>query len=179
MTTIPVASLSETRLAERSAVAAESLRASGRLRLSVRGESMLPSLWPGDVVEIASCSIDEVQPGEIVLAIRDGRFFLHRFLARSAPATFLLRGDSVPTPDVSYSNEALLGRLVSRGFQTQNDRHDHNRPNPPLPLRPWTRSIGWLLCHCGPARSLALRLHARRQQAPSTDALRPMDLEAS
>ena len=174
MTTIPVASLSETRLAERSAVAAESLRASGRLRLSVRGESMLPSLWPGDVVEIASCSIDKVQPGEIVLAMREGRFFLHRFLARSGPATFLLRGDSVPTSDVSYSNEALLGRLVSRGFQSQKDD-----PNPLLPSRPWTRAIGWFLSHCGSARSLALRLHARRQQAPSTDALRPMDLEAS
>ena len=53
--------------AERSALAAASLCESGRLRLQLRGESMLPTLWPGDVVEIASCSVDDVHPGEIVL----------------------------------------------------------------------------------------------------------------
>ena len=53
--------------AERSALAADSLRASGRLRLQVRGESMLPILWPGDVVEIVSCSLEGVRAGEIVL----------------------------------------------------------------------------------------------------------------
>ena len=70
-------------------LAAESLRVSGGLRLRVRGESMLPTLWPGDVVEIASCSEDDVRAGEIVLALRDGRFFLHRLIARSAADGFL------------------------------------------------------------------------------------------
>ena len=47
----------------------------------VHGESMLPALWPGDVVEIESCSLEDIRPGEIVLAQRDGRLFLHRFVA--------------------------------------------------------------------------------------------------
>src|SRR5271154_5023370 len=83
------------RVAERALLAAdaaaESLRVSGRLRLRVRGESMLPTLWPGEVVEIASCSADGLRPGEIVLALRDGRFFLHRFVGRSSADGFFLR----------------------------------------------------------------------------------------
>jgi hypothetical protein len=135
---------------ERLLVAAESLRASGRLRLQVRGESMLPSLWPGDVVEIANCSVDDVRRGEIVLALRDGRFFLHRFLGRSAGAGFFLRGDSMPAPDPEFSSEALLGRLVS----------------PVHPLRSWSRPLGRLFCHFAPARRFSLRWHARGRGAP-------------
>ena len=51
--------------AEGSALVADVLRAGDRfvdgaprfVRLKVYGESMLPSLWPGDVVEIASCTL--------------------------------------------------------------------------------------------------------------------------
>jgi hypothetical protein len=143
--------------AERSALAAASLRDNGRLRLQLRGESMLPTLWPGDVVEIASCSVDDVHPGEIVLALRAGRFFLHRFINRR-PGSFQLRGDSMPGSDPQFPNDALLGRLVSRAEQRQcEDR-------PLLPLRPWSWAIGQLLCHCGPARRSALKLHARRRR---------------
>src|SRR5271154_1026013 len=92
-------------------LAAESLRASGRLRLRVRGESMLPTLWPGDVVEIASCSADEVRAGEIVLALRGGRFFLHRFVGRSVKGGLLLQGDSMPHADPEFSDGAMIGRL--------------------------------------------------------------------
>lgn len=129
--------------AERSLLAAESLRASGRLRLRVRGESMLPTLWPGDVVEIAGCSLDDVSPGEIVLALRAGRFFLHRVVGRSPAGGFWLRGDSMPAADPEFSNEALLGRLVSR----------------PRPLNVWSWAVGRVLCHCAPVRRLALRAH--------------------
>ncbi|MGA9558550.1 MAG: S24/S26 family peptidase, partial [Terriglobales bacterium] len=102
------------REAQRAQLAADSLRASGRLRLRVRGESMLPSLWPGDVVEIANCSAENVRPGEIVLALRDGRFYLHRFVGRFPSGGFLLRGDSMPAADPEFASEGLLGRLVSR-----------------------------------------------------------------
>ena len=146
--------------AERSALAAASLCESGRLRLQLRGESMLPTLWPGDVVEIASCSVDDVHPGEIVLALRAGRFFLHRFVTRLQPGGFQLRGDSMPGSDPQFPDEALLGRLMSRAEQGQSE------DRPLLPLRPWSWAIGQLLCHCGPARRFALKLHARRRRHP-------------
>src|SRR6267378_422651 len=106
--------------AEGSALVADNLRRSARsrvrqsVRLRVHGESMLPALWPGDVVEIASCSPEDVRPGEIVLALRDGRLFLHRFLAPCEPSGFLLRGDSMPGPDPRFPPGAMLGRLVRR-----------------------------------------------------------------
>ncbi len=129
--------------AERLLLAAESLRANGRLRLRVRGESMLPSLWPGDEVEIVSCAVDDARKGDVVLSIRDGRFFLHRFVGQ-LPGGFLLRGDSMPAPDPEFSSEALLGRL-----------------SPGVPLRWWSRAVGMLLCFCGPARRVALELHGQ------------------
>lgn len=114
---------------------------------------MLPTLWPGDVVEIETCSIDEARRDDIVLAQRDGRLFLHRFIARRQGA-FLLRGDSVPAPDPQFHNEAFLGRLISRAG-----------PEPLFPPSLWSRAAGKMLCHCGPVRSLALKLHARRMQS--------------
>jgi hypothetical protein len=151
------------------ALAAESLRRSGHLRLRVRGQSMLPTLWPDDIVEIASCSVDDVRSGEIVLAVREDRFFLHRFLRRTQTNGFLLRADSMRGPDPQFPNDALLGRLVSRTGQNQNraqsrghrDALEQNRPL--LPLRPWSRAIGQLLCHCGLARGLVLKLHGCRE----------------
>lgn len=151
--------------AERSTLVAElvadCLRGSGSscqsMRLRVHGESMLPTLWPGEVVEIAVCSIEDVRPGEIVLALRDGRLFLHRLVAIATPNGFLLRGDSMPGPDSLFPTEALLGRLVRRGGQAGR-----------ISASAWSRAIGTLLCHCGIARRLALKLHSRRS-APARD----------
>jgi len=149
--------------AERSALVADVLRRSDHLhqvRLRVHGESMLPTLWPGDVVEIASCSLEDVRPGEIVLARREGRLFLHRLIAPCTPNGFLLRGDSVPGPDPLFPPEALLGRLVCSATE--------GRAGSVPALRPgfgakWSRAVGMLFCHCSVARRLALKLHSRRQ----------------
>jgi hypothetical protein len=134
--------------ADRSALLADVLRhpQHNTVRLRVFGESMLPSLWPGDEVEIVSCSLADLRPGEIALALRAGQFFLHRFMART-PNGFVLRGDSMPGADPVYPVEALLGRLGGR---------DGSRSK-------WFRAAGWFLCHCGVARRLALSLHQPRQ----------------
>ena len=147
--------------AERCALAVDGLRSSGRLRLQVNGESMLPILWPGDVVEIRSCSLNDVLPGEIVLASRHGRFFLHRFVGRSQNG-FLLRGDSMPDPDLQYPEDSLLGRLASCPQQAQDENEDPVRPV--LPLRPWSWAIGRFICFFGPARRFAMTLHERKKR---------------
>jgi hypothetical protein len=140
---------------ERSGLVADALRLGGRLRLRVHGESMLPTLWPGDVVEIASCSSEDVRPGDIVLARRDGRLYLHRLVAPCTLTGFRLRGDSMPGPDPRFSPEALLGRLVFRA-----DGHaDEGRDSSAGTL---SRVVGMVLCHFGMARRLALRFHRRR-----------------
>jgi hypothetical protein len=161
--------------AERSAVLADALRPSDRLprniRLQVHGESMLPALWPGDMVEIASCRPDDLIPGEIVLALRSGLLFLHRLVAVNANG-FTLRGDSMPGCDPFYSREMLLGRLVRKETtphswltvkKLSGKRLNRKKFSAMKSSRKWSRAVGWLLCHCGVVRRLALRLHNRRQ----------------
>jgi len=57
---------------ESAALAAEVLRRSGRLRLRVFGASMLPTLWPGDEVDLAGCSLRDAAPGEIIVIFGAG-----------------------------------------------------------------------------------------------------------
>jgi signal peptidase I len=144
--------------AVRSALVADVLRGSGYLRLQVRGESMLPALWPGDVVGITSCSPEDVRPGEIVLALRDGRFFLHRLVALRRPSGFLLCGDSMPGSDPQFPLEAFLGRLVR-------DQNANGVFGETWFAAKWSRALGLLLCHFTLARRLALKLHQRRVAA--------------
>ncbi len=155
--------------AERSALVADTLRRSGRsnvrrsVRLRVHGESMLPALWPGDVVEIASCSLEDVRPGDIVLARREGRLFLHRLLGPfndpCTPNGFLLRGDSMPGPDPQFPAEALLGRLLRKDDESTDEEWFSAKG---FGVK-WSRALGILLCHCSVARRLALKLHSRRK----------------
>jgi hypothetical protein len=147
--------------AVRSALVADVLRKNVRLpqivRLCVYGESMLPALWPGDFVEIESCSPEDARPGEIVLAMRDGQLFLHRLLSPCTLEGFRLRGDSLPHPDPQFPREALLGRQVRRNGV----RRAHRAA---VGIRPTlSRAIGLLLCHCAPARRIALKLHSLRR----------------
>jgi hypothetical protein len=138
---------------QREALALEALRRTGRLRLHLHGESMLPALWPGDMAEIGACSLNDVRRGEIVLALRDGRFFLHRFLAPREHDGFVTRGDSMPGPDPVFPADALLGKLmhVVRGGHTVS-----------AAVRPRSPVVGMLFCYCSYARRAALRFHAWR-----------------
>ena len=145
--------------AERTALAVEVLRRTGHLRLRAHGESMLPALWPGDVVEIVSCSLQDAQPGDIVLAEREGQFFLHR-LVDIAGDGFLLHGDSMPGPDLLFSREALLGRLVGRVHESTGFSTAALRPGL---VAKCSRALGMFLCHSNLARRLALELHSRRK----------------
>ncbi len=119
---------------------------------------MLPALWPGDVVQIACCKPEDVRPGEIVLALRDGRFFLHRLVARSQPSGFVLRGDSMPGSDPPFPLEAFLGRLVN---------HNADRVFGPK----WSRVLGLLLCHC------SLGAPSRSEASPAPEAVRCANFE--
>jgi len=151
---------------QRESLAVESLLRGGRLRLQVTGESMLPALWPGDVAHITACSLEEVSPGDVALAFRDGRLFLHRLLGRSQ-ADFVMRGDSMPGDDPVYSARDLLGKLTSL-------ERAGRALSVPAPLRPWSRALGLFFCHCRWARSAALKWHCK---SGSASALRRRNLE--
>jgi hypothetical protein len=172
----------------RSALVADVLRRNGESRqgplpllsLLVHGESMLPALWPGDVVEIAPCSMAQVERGEIVLALRDGRLFLHRLVSVSGRG-FVLRGDSMPCADPVFPEEALLGRLVARIGQRLIDKkqkpeqQQKQRLAVPVLLPGWgakcSRIVGILLCHWNFARRAALKVHGRVHRRGGTSVI--------
>jgi len=143
----------------KASLAVEILKTGGTLRLRATGSSMLPSLWPGDVLTIEACTIDQAQRGDIVLFTRNARFFIHRVRGTSVQGgylTLLTRGDSVPHCDPPVSSEQLLGKvtLVQRS---------------PTRRRPSTLSAfkslhARLLAHSDLCRRIALRLHSRRIQ---------------
>ena len=59
-------------------LAAETLRSFGQLRLRVNGASMLPAVWPGDILTITRDAASPALPGDIVLFGRKGRLVAHR-----------------------------------------------------------------------------------------------------
>jgi signal peptidase I len=100
-------------------LASEVLRSSGRLRLRVTGWSMLPTVWPGDILMIDQTSAPEISAGDIVLFARDRRLCAHRVVHKTqSPAglQIVTQGDSMPLPDPFFTESELLGKvsLISR-----------------------------------------------------------------
>lgn len=97
-------------------LAAEVLRASGKLRLRVTGASMLPAIWPGDVISVRSFDSDFPRPGDVVLCYRHGRLIAHRLVRRFAyqgEFQWSLRGDSVSGNDAPVPSGGLLGKVIA------------------------------------------------------------------
>jgi|SRR5580700_712581 hypothetical protein len=145
-------------------LAAEMLRRGGSVRLTARGTSMLPSLWPGDLLTIQSVTRNEVVPGDIVLVLRDNLFFIHRLVEWTRSQGCLLwitRGDAMPRNDPPAGASNLLGRVV---FIRRGSRSFAPSRRVTLP-----RSVlAWSLCRWDRFRGLALRVHAARMQACAT-----------
>jgi Peptidase S24-like len=146
----------------------EVLRSFGAARLAVTGTSMLPAIWPGDVLEVRRQGMDEVRRGDVVLFRRDGRLVVHRVvetLDSEGGNLLVTRGDRQRATDSPISNEEILGRvtkvlhgnrrkvprlnfacragawILSRSeFLTRVLVHLSNRP----PWRPWAREAQWV-----------------------------------
>ena len=146
----------------------EVLRSFGAARLAVTGTSMLPAIWPGDVLEVRRQGVGDAQRGDVVLFRRDGRLVAHRVverLDRESGNLLVTRGDRQRATDPPFSSEALLGRvtrvlhgnrrkvprlnfacwvgawILSRSeFLTRVLVHLSNRP----PWRLWAREAQWV-----------------------------------
>ncbi len=131
---------------------AEMLRTGGSIRLKVLGLSMLPSVWPGDIVSIEGGSINAIMPGDIVLYSRDGRFFIHRVIEMSELG-FITRGDAAPQSDPIIARSHVLGRVS--GIQ-RNGKSITPKPG----LANMMRILGWILCYGDSLRSAVLRMQS-------------------
>ena len=106
----------QTREDTRYGFATDVLQSLGTLRLQASGASMLPTLWPGDLLTIHSKTPAEVQVGDLVLCMRQGRFFVHRLIRKSSlggELVLITRGDSMPQEDPPVAEKDLLGVVTS------------------------------------------------------------------
>lgn len=92
-------------------LAAETVRSFGSLRIRATGSSMLPSIRPGDVLQIRRCRPVEAGRGDVVLFIRHSRLFAHRVVARVG-AGLVTQGDALAAPDPSVRASELLGKVT-------------------------------------------------------------------
>jgi signal peptidase I len=130
----------------------EVLRSVGTARFAVTGDSMLPAVWPGDILEVRRVSVVEIVPGQLALFKRDGRLFAHRVVEQvnEQGRTFLItRGDRLRKPDLPVLPEELVGQVtaIERG-----DRRLAPRATRSAPI------VSWILCRSDFATGLLLRL---------------------
>jgi len=108
--------VTEERAAVEMALAEEVLRSYGRLRIVARGSSMVPSIFPGDVLVVKRDPLARLRPGQIVLASREGRFFAHRVVRLTAlggKPRVITRGDALRQNDPAFQQEEILGRVTA------------------------------------------------------------------
>lgn len=142
-------------------LATELLRQGGSVLLTTRGTSMLPSIWPGDLLTIQGVACNEVVAGDIVLVLRDRRFFVHRLVGLRLGQDGLLwvtRGDAMPHDDPPAAASEVLGRVASI-------RRGNCSFVPRRRVSPFHCTLAWVLCRCDRFRNLALRIHAIFQSA--------------
>ena len=147
-------------------LAFEILRCHGTVHLKAWGTSMLPSVWPGDLLTIQSAAYDEVVPGDIVLVLRNDRFFVHRLVEKQRSqdcASWITRGDAMPLSDPPSTASELLGRVA--GIRRANHSFVPSRRVSPL-----HSAMAWMLCRSDRFRNLTLRIHAASLQAGPTRA---------
>jgi signal peptidase I len=133
-------------------LAEEVLRSSGKLHLRATGASMLPAVWPGDILSVRSHDATEALPGDIVLFAREGRLVVHRVVERTLcqdRIQWVTRGDSVEGNDPPISSHELLGRVTAivRG---------HRRLTPHQSVA--SRLASWILCRSDLTTRVLLRL---------------------
>jgi signal peptidase I len=150
----------ETREDPKVGLAAEILRNCGEVRLELRGTSMLPSLWPGDLLTIQLVAHGDIVPGDIVLVLRDQRFIVHRVVKRQQVQnriSWITRGDAVPHNDAPIAGSELLGCVtgIARGSCNLVPRRRLSWPG---------STLAWMLCRWSRFRGLLLRLHVARLQ---------------
>jgi len=146
-------------------LAADVLCSSGSLRLQVMGWSMLPSVWPGDMLTVERAGSNAVSEGDIVLFGRDRRLFAHRVVAkRGQPGDFQIvtQGDAMPAPDSPVSEEELLGKV---SFIQRNGR----RTRPSRSLRFSERLVAGLVRSSELAARVVVEIHGMRQTSRTQD----------
>jgi len=88
----------------------------GALRLRVLGRSMLPAIWPGDVLEVERVAVTALRRSDVILVRRGAWLFAHRLIevSRGAGGDLLLtRGDAQRREDPPVPAGHVVGRVAA------------------------------------------------------------------
>ena len=143
-------------------LAVETLGCRGTVRVKAWGTSMLPSLWPGDLLTIESIAHDAIIPGDIVLVLRDQRFFIHRLVETRRHEnciSFVTKGDAMPNNDPPAAAPELLGRVAGV-------RRGNRSFVPSRQVSPVQSAVAWTLFRVQRFRNLIFGIKAASRKTP-------------
>ncbi|MGC2332395.1 MAG: S24/S26 family peptidase [Candidatus Acidiferrales bacterium] len=150
-------------------LAEEVLRSYGKLRIMARGSSMIPTIFPGDVLFVERNPLARLQPGHIALASRGGRFFAHRIVRLTAlggAPRVITRGDALAADDPAFFCDEILGRVT---FVVRGERHIElgDQPGPKA-----SRILRWAIRNSDAVAAGVMWLHSLcgRISAPAGEA---------
>ncbi len=126
-------------------------RSSGEARLRVSGASMLPAVWPGDLVTVKHRNPGELLPGQIVVYRRDELLIVHR-ITKNSGDHLITRGDARPFNDPPVKAIEILGHVISI---RRNGRHINPEQSS------WQRAVSSILRRSDFSTRLALALNRR------------------
>lgn len=140
---------------------ADVARNQGQVQLKVAGASMVPVLWPGDLVTVRSCDSSELQPGLIVVYRQNERLVVHRLVrwvdsTHGADGCLVTRGDARPRFDQPVKAGEVLGRVDNA---VRNGRPVNLQPSP------WHSVLASVFRRSQWCASLYLRLCSRMQKS--------------
>src|SRR5262249_34474188 len=121
------------------------------------GQSMLPTVYPGDVLTVHRRKASTIEPGDIVVYVRQNRLFAHRVVKKENVKTsieLVTRGDALTQFDPPVHQGEILGCVsaIARGDKKF------------APGKWWSPSflVARAISHFDGAARLLLRWHAMR-----------------
>src|SRR6185312_12465273 len=91
-----------------------SLRANSSIELRAQGGSMMPAIWPGDVLTIIPAQMRYPAVDEVALVRVGNTVRAHRVMRRGANGGLQTRGDALRHSDPYVDRSSVLGTAVAR-----------------------------------------------------------------
>jgi hypothetical protein len=116
---------------------------------------MLPTIRPGDELEVERAGLETMKPGAVVLFRRGERLFAHR-IVRAGGGALQTKGDALVEQDPPVAEKELLGRVAEIRRGGKRIRLDSFGQRLWARLAPWS---GYFIHYAPrPARRLARAL---------------------
>ena len=155
-------------------LATEMLRSYGEVRSVVRGASMVPTLFPGDIVVVRRECAQVAHEGDVIFFFRQGFFCAHRLVDKASVdgrVRLIARGDALYKNDPPFAENELLGRVTAVIRCGRRIEFDGGHP------AACQRVLRWIVQRSGSSVKWLLRLHSLRARfsRTSTSACKPVE----